>query len=213
VARGRGVGKVQGSFKEDFDMGWLPMYLNKTDVDELLEFLNDEDQIAYLVCTEPYCWKAVKTVDKLQNGETVLWHIPSGPLPLHTKAAATLNNNYKSWILDPFRGWANKDCVSDGVEPYFGGCWPGVISLNIKLGAEAEISMSCFTWIGNYFAMIGKPADRKTERYWQRLRRQIKKRSVPLSRSDDLVNSDNIYTFKGALEEIKNGKKRALNPI
>lgn len=194
-------------------MGWLPMYLNEADVDELIDFLNGEDQIAYLICTEPFHWKAVKTVDKLQSGETVLWHIPSGPLPLHTKCASKLNNNEKSWIFDPFKGWSNKDCISEGIIPYFGGSWPGEISLSIRLGTNAEIGMSCLSWVGNYFAIIGKPASSETEKYWQRLRRQIKKRSAPMSRSDDIPKSDNIYTFKGALEEIKNGKNRAINPM
>ena len=66
---------------------WLPMYLHGNDLELLCEWLNAEKEIAFLVSNGERKWIAVDRVEKpLIEGKYILWHIPSGPIPVQEKA-------------------------------------------------------------------------------------------------------------------------------
>jgi hypothetical protein len=188
-------------------MAWIPLYLNKSDEKELLTFLNQEDEIAFIVSNGENNWKAVNTINEFPEQRIVLWHTPSGKLPLLTP------DDSEEWIEEPSNGWIEKRKGADERTPYFGAGWPGVIHLNIRTNNESEIGMSSFEWIGNHYSIIGISASETTKKFWNRLRRQIKKRAVQISRSDREGSKPEVFTFNGALDEIKNGKGRNMNPM
>lgn len=188
-------------------MAWIPLYLNKSDEKELLTFLNQEDEIAFIISNGENNWKAVNTVNEFPGLRIVLWHIPSGKLPLLTP------DDSEEWIEEPYNGWSEKRQSADKRTPYFGAGWPGVICLNIRTNDDNKIGMSSFEWIGNHYSAIGISASEKTKKYWNKLRRQIKKNSVQISRSGREGAKPEIFTYNGALTEIENGKERSMNPM
>ncbi|WP_254519203.1 hypothetical protein [Aquimarina sp. Aq78] len=187
-------------------MAWIPLYLNKEDEKELLDLLNSEEQIAFLVSDGNKKWKAVKSLTEFTTDRISLWHNESGPLPLLTESGED------EWIENPWNGWTEKRTGANPITPYFGAGWPGVIHLNIKTDYNDEIGMSSFEWIGNHYSIIGISASDTTKKFWSRLKRQIGKRSTKLPRADFDGAKNEIYTFQSALVEIKNGKERRHNP-
>jgi hypothetical protein len=68
-------------------MAWLPMYLVEKDLEILNEWLNREDEIAFIVSDGSGKWIAKKEYSIVRapnyyHDEITIWHIPSGPLPL-----------------------------------------------------------------------------------------------------------------------------------
>jgi hypothetical protein len=187
-------------------MAWIPLYINKKDEMELLDLLNSEEQIAFLISDGRKKWKAVESISEFPNDRITIWHIESGKLPLLTESGND------EWIENPWNGWTEKRTGANPIIPYFGAGWPGVINLNIRTDFDNEIGMSSFEWIGNHYSIIGISASELTKKFWSRLKRQIGKRTTKMSRADFDGAKNDIYTFKNALSEIKNGKERRHNP-
>tara|TARA_B110000261_G_C12875454_1_gene274215 strand:- start:62 stop:625 length:564 start_codon:yes stop_codon:yes gene_type:complete len=187
-------------------MAWIPLYINKQDEKDLLDILNQEEQIAFLVSNGKGKWIAVKSINQLLCQRVSIWHIPSGKLPLLTQ------DDKEEWIQDPFNGWTEKRKGADESTPYFGAGWPGIINLNINTNDSSVIGMSSFEWIGNHYSIIGITANESTKKFWNKLRRLINKKSSKLPRSNEEWNKPEIFTFQGALKEIENGKERNINP-
>ena len=62
-----------------------------------------------------------------------------------------------------------------------------------------KIGLSSFEWIGNYYSVAGISANEMTRKYWNRLRRQIKKRAVQIPRSDKEGSKPDFFAFEHAL--------------
>jgi hypothetical protein len=81
----------------------LSFFVDENDLSILLDRLNADAQIAFIVPQGPLGprepgpallwrvgagvghrqrWRAVQTVDGLRDGRQCLWHVPAGPLPL-----------------------------------------------------------------------------------------------------------------------------------
>jgi hypothetical protein len=209
-------------------MPWLPMYLTDTDVSLLRDWLNRDAEVAYLLPVgrpeHDHHWKAVAAVDDLPDGQYLLWHVPSGPLPL----LARTEHEPDGLIDDPWQGWTERRPGANPALPYFGS-HPGIIELEIhrhgisfqgrgtqpidSLPRDAGIiGMSCFGWIGNRYRAIGYPAAGVTGRWWRRLRRWIAKHAVRVSRSDTRnIPPDEIYAFPAAYAAIQQGAVRDDN--
>src|SRR5215510_15794085 len=85
-------------------MAWLPMYLYGNDLELLREWLNAEKEIAFLVSNGERKWIAIDRAEKpLVEGTHILWHVPSGPIPVPGKGAAS-----RVLIKDPWSGWQEK---------------------------------------------------------------------------------------------------------
>lgn len=142
----------------------------------------------------------------------MLWHVPNGPLPLH-------GSDDLSFVEDPWTGWTELRPGADPSLPYFGPGHPGVYRLSLRLGPDgnrehADIGMSSLSWIGNYFASIGRPASKATELHWASFRRWLEKTSTRLPRTDasDAAARPEIYAFPAALKAIEEqGATRAVD--
>jgi hypothetical protein len=209
-------------------MAWLPMYLLKPDIEFLNDWLNQEDDIAFLVSNGSKKWIARKEhninfdIDSQTNNSFIkrysLWHIASGALPLlgGNSGAVSLRLNKDDFIqetiADPWKGWTEKRTGADSSTPYFGAGHPGIFHLTIKMPANNEIPISGIEWIGNHYRIIGNGADKTTEAFWNKLRRMAKKVATQIPRCNDSMGRNEIYAFPKAYEEIRNGRPCSLNP-
>src|SRR5688572_7732013 len=112
-------------------MPWIPMYLTDADIILLLDRLNADPEIAFLVATgipeHDHTWIAVARIEQLHDGRTMLWHVPSGDLPLLAKELP----DPPTIISDPWQGWTEQRPGADSSFPFFG-IHPGVVELNIR---------------------------------------------------------------------------------
>jgi hypothetical protein len=190
---------------------WIPFYADEIDFRSILTWLNGEQDIAFIISNGYKKWIAKKIVDRLEQGRYCLWHTPSGPLPL-LQANPTKQNQM---VMNPWNGWKEKRTGADSTIPFFGDP-PGVIWLNARpVGREAEksIGLSSFEWIGNWYKVIRRPANPDTEKFWQRLRRQVKKVGVRIPRTGPIGGpSPEIFAFPSAYQEFTDGHPRDGNP-
>lgn len=211
-------------------MGWLPLYLVYEDVEFLNDWLNQEEEIAFLVSNGPSKWIAKKQHDIIADLQQQkldgyihgnylnyrLWHIPSGPLPLFGSGNGKLRFHKEDWdennIKDPWAGWTELQAGADSSVPYFGAGHPGIIRLKIHLSHDKkEIPMSDFQWIGNHYKIIGSAADKSTEKFWNRLRRMTKKIGTHIPRGNRQEGKNEIYAFPSAYKEIQEKRTCSTN--
>ena len=192
-------------------MPWLPIYAAAEDFELVRAWLNAESDIAFVVNDGFHRWKAVAHVPSLPQPRACLWHVPSGSLPL---LGPKIDDPVQS-VLDPWKGWAERRSGANSSVPYFGAGHPGVIWLNVRVPGRSasSIGLSSFEWIGNWYRIIGKPASETTSRWWQRLRRWVKKSAVRIPRSGALVGRDaEIWALPSAYDLFAKGTPRDANP-
>jgi hypothetical protein len=134
-------------------------------------------------------WKAVRTVDHLNDGNHSLWHVPAGALPLLTY------DGRERTIPDPWAGWTEQSPAADRTTPYFGPAHSAEIRLtlwtryrryseeekdslpvlNASWDDEDVLVRSDVQWVGSRYASFeslcsnGRPPA-ATKRWWNRLR-------------------------------------------
>lgn len=136
-------------------MAWLPMYLLREDITSLNNWLNEEDEIAFIVAVDKKKWKAVKNRNiendlgsqtmgffnqKIPNYvEYCLWHISSGSLPLvpPNTDGVSLRLKREDWVIkekivDPWKGWTEIRSGANPNLPYFES-HPGILHLRINV--------------------------------------------------------------------------------
>jgi len=217
-------------------MAWLPMYLLDEDVEFLNDWLNQEEEIAFLVSNghkkwiaknEHYILTDIATQSFAEGkkfaipnyAEYNLWHVPSGKLPLLdvNMDGVKLKFSKEDWnedekVENPWLGWTELRTGANSRVPYFGAGHPGVIHLEIKLSHDEDIRISNFGWIGNRYKIIGNGAESTTEKFWNKLRRMTKKVATQIPRGNTLDWRKEIFAFPAAYKEIQNGRPCALNP-
>jgi hypothetical protein len=193
-------------------MPWLPLYADEEDCRVVHDYLNQNEEIAFIVPDGPHRWRATRTVPVMDAVRICLWHVPSGPLPLlHQHPSKTVDS-----IHDPWSGWTELRTGADSTCPYFGAGHPGIIWLNHQpkaLRVPDGIGLSSFECIGNHYAISGNPAPEVTERFWKRLRHWAKKSAVRIPR-DGPVDGPHpeIWAFPSALAAFRIGRGRDSNP-
>lgn len=191
-------------------MGWLPMYINEDDAKVVCSWLSEERDIAFIVSSGPKKWRAEERLDEYGDARYCVWHCRSGPLPLLRKMLPD------GRISNPWKGWKQKITGGDPTIPYFGPGHPGVYWLDLRTRSQRNpgaLGLSGISWIGDYYKALGNPAPEVTKKWWQRLRRWVKKQAIRIPRKGpcDGPNPE-IWTFPSAFREIQNGRKRDVNP-
>ncbi|MFJ9534811.1 hypothetical protein [Herbaspirillum sp. NPDC101396] len=181
---------------------------------ELVSYLNENEEVAFIVSAGPGKWIAVPRIETLKPGSYCLWHIPSGPLPL-LKASTEEDGE----IGNPFDAWTEIRPGTDTSVPYFGPGHPGVIWITIRSTQTdtrsqiQTIGLSTFQWIGNHYRMIGIAPLDTTEKFWKTLSRWVKKqtRKVPRGGLSQSTRPE-IWAFPEAFEMLNSGAEGAMNP-
>ena len=189
----------------------LPFYATEQDFQHIFSYLNDEEDVAFLVADGAGRWIARKNQDYIGYARYCIWHIPSGPLPL-----LRIDGKENGLVEDPWQGWQEERTGADSSHPYFGSGHPGIIWLNAKAKSTNRnigIGLSSFEWIGNWYRIIGRPAPEITEKFWKRISRTIKKGAVRIPRTGawDGPHSE-IWALPDALTNIQEGAERDGNP-
>ncbi len=191
-------------------MPWLPLYLNKADLAQVFAWLNEEAEVAFIVSDGLRRWRAVKAMAEVSDGRFCLWHQQSGQLPLLRQGLPD------AFVDDPWAGWREELTGANSTLPYFGTGHPGIYWLNAQTSSRWSadaIGLSSFEWVGNHYKAIGKEAPPVTKQWWERLKRWVKKQAVRIPRDGRWDGPEKeIWTFPDALEEIKSGKHRDINP-
>lgn len=187
----------------------IQFYALEPDLAQLLEHLNVEPDLAFVVATGPRRWCAISQAGGLVAGPHALWHVPSGPSPLLGRHELEPD----AAIPDPFAGWVERVPAAAGDQPFFGS-HPGIIWLYIAGFSEPDVvPMSAFGWIGNRYAAIGRPAPASTAKYWRSLQGWIRRHTVPVPRGGvEPPGPPEVGAFPVAWARLKAGAQGALNP-
>jgi hypothetical protein len=182
----------------------ISMYLARADIDLLVSHFNEDEELVWLVGDGADRWIAKQQVGELYE-RTILWHTPSGPLPL----VGTDGDGSDRWVTDPFQGWDEPQSWRQRTEPVF--FHPGVYSLRITppdspyLEEPEQIGLSGIGWLANYYSAIGRPAHPATERHWKALRRWITSLASVPSVAANSSQRRRQYAFPEALKAIQAG--------
>lgn len=186
-------------------MASIQFYLDRSDLSELSEWLSSEVDIALIESLGEGRWRAVNTFKITASGNYRLFHIPSGPLPLLPNS----HDEEKRPIEDPFQGWTECRAGADSTQPYFGPGHPAVFSLTVRLIDQGKPSTSSFAWIGNHYAVIGLSATDASKKWWQRLRRWIKKNGQNVEAVGfTWAGAKKVLAFPSARQRIGSGELR-----
>lgn len=209
------------------------MYATQADLHTLLQWLNEDDEIAFVIPDGPERWIARKAISSIDRRRYCLWHVPSGPLPLlgpggkdiaevrgwlATRLSIPMPSHSRrrhvsdGWVADPWRGWQGS-IGANPTQPYFGS-HPGIIWFNTGIQTEEQVvPMSGFEWIGNRYKPIGQGATEATEKWWRSLRRTIAKAATKVPRGGPSSTMPlEIYALPQALDEFERGARGAINP-
>lgn len=189
-------------------MPWLPMYLLGSDVGILLDHLDEDDELAWIVGGLGE-WRASARRLGAVGPRTALWHVPSGPLPLPSEEMMGPHG----WIEDPWQGWSERR-ITDPDVPWFGPSSPMYYWLNLRTTEHGPIPISSFEWIGNRYRLIGRAADPATARHWRAVGRWVAKVGVKIPRSGPLEGPrPEIFAFPAAMKAIEAGRGRESHPV
>lgn len=196
-------------------MAEIITYLTDDDLPTLVDWLNNEDDVAWLLKVDQhgclYRWQAFSTVTSLAPGEYGLWHMRS-QRPIIPSGSARAENTV---VADPFRGWDQRLDHDQAQTPWFGAQHTGPFRFRyMPEGTEApnSIGRSGFFWQADYFRPIGHSADSVSKKWWNRLKRFIGKQTVPVPWPPDSDSRLRAYVFPHAREMHVNGMPLDVNP-
>ena len=212
-------------------MAWLPFYADSNDYTQIIERLNVDSEIAFIRPHGEGKWIAIQQVDKLDNGEYCLWHIPGGEITHYIDREKTIFScslrrlfnapkkmtEASGTVRDPWKGWKGPRDSGWKEVPFLGND-PNIIRLTVNITGiqnRNAIGMSCFGWIGNRYKAVGNPAHKTTVNWWNRLRRWVKKQSVSkITRCGPIEHPQpEIWAFPSAYDKITAGEEREANAL
>lgn len=206
-------------------MPFLSFFADEQDAEILLNWLNAEHEIAFIVQDQTQTgwqrkWKAVHTIDWFTAEKYSLWHVPTGLLPLNAGGSQT--------ISDPWEGWIEQRPGADSRTSYFGSGHPAEIRLELWLrhkpytnteratlrnrvswyiGDTDLLPISGFEWIGD---RNGK-APTQTWQWWRQLTTWVSETAIRIERFEDR-NEDtgeleewSFWAFPSAFTKLKSG--------
>jgi hypothetical protein len=189
----------------------IPFYALDSDLELVLQHLNDDQTIAFVIPDGPRRWRAVEHRDGLGAGHHALWHRPGGNLPLLGRN----QNEADEPIASPFEGWEERVAAATPGLPFFGSV-PMVIWFHLAEGRSAQggtVPMSAFGWIGDRYRAIGQGAPKETTSWWRALQSWVRRQTRPFPRGGTAASGQGtIAAFPGAAERLQAGMPGELNP-
>jgi hypothetical protein len=185
----------------------IQFYADETDFASIVEKLNDDPEIAFILPAgrnwigRAKCI-AQQRVDSLEDGSYLLWYVDGGALPS---------------VTDPWKGWTQPAAASPPGVPFFGNI-PQIIELGVRRMSREKpggVGQSSFGWIGDRYRSTGSPAADATKKWWRRWNDRISKSAVKrITRWGDIDGPDaDIWVFPSAHEKIVAGMHRDMNPM
>jgi hypothetical protein len=193
----------------------IDLYLDTPDLPLLEGFLNDEEDIVFVLASGDGTFTTVGSTKLQPNSAYTLWHVPSGEIPTDCR------DNQGRIVVDPLRGvhlgaiGLRLEVCPGKYQQYVPRAELGKVDLKLFTDPTA-IGRSGFTWWGNRFKPIGKAAHPTTERWWRRLQRWVSKHAHKVTWTGPLeeANADlRMWAFPFAYTALKTGRPRSLNPV
>jgi hypothetical protein len=155
-------------------------------------------------------WRAVWDLEQFEEntaGDHILWHVPSGPLPL-IRAGQT-----ERMISDPWAGWIEEEPNQWQDAPYFGWRFYGTIQLqlNARHLAYTETELKTLRVLNHYWMQNdglyvshfqSKLSSAEAEQWWARFEGWVSSTAVKLK---DQTGGNEVWTFPSALQRLKAG--------
>ncbi|MBD1807898.1 hypothetical protein H6F98_20940 [Microcoleus sp. FACHB-SPT15] len=201
-------------------MPGLSVFLDKCDAKLLVDWLNQDEEIAFLIPAGCGKWQAVPSVADLKDGEYSLWHIPSGLLPLWS------GSYDQEIIVNPWDGWTEPITGCNPItRPNSGVNRPGVILLELHtrhqpyskqelhespildawlMTGKDIIVDSNFSWIGDRY----QPAPSATHRWWRRFKYWVARQAIRLTPPGERWS---FWAFPSAFQKMKSGMEYYAN--
>lgn len=186
------------------------MYLAGDDARSLINRLNEDDEIAFIVETSPEHWQAVREVHELPIGMSALWHVPGGPLRV-------LNDDGPDEVIkDPWNGWSSPTYTNAPI-PNFGPGWPSTLVLDLFL-EDPRTKSDAIPMSSLSRSNLGDSSERLglnptlTQKWWRRFGSWVRRSAIQIPREGSIEGANpEIWCFPEALAQIREGKPRALN--
>jgi hypothetical protein len=199
-------------------MSPLIIYATNVDAEAIRKWINGSVEVAWISKVREadcqYEWKAEREIDVLQQQEYALWHVESGPLNTPSGVFGIAG----AMVNDPFLGWSQKLNYAGATRPWFGDNLPGPYCFTFaEDGCEApgSLARSEFSWLGDRYKSIGKPAHPAARRWWRKLQHFVASSAEAIPWVESLSNRKVIpkaYVFPDAAGQINSGRRRDINP-
>ncbi len=205
------------------------MYLIDADMAKLLSWLNSDREIAFICPNGKKSWIAKQTRESISEGRHILWHVPSGPLPLYRRSAKDILGaifrkrlelpglplEEDGFIKDPWSGWKGPCEASNSNVPFLGSI-PQIFTLDYlpitqTESGQIEIGLSHIGWIGGRYSSLGQLPTKEAKNWWKRLNNWVRKIATKIPRGNIKDWEPEAWAFPSALMEINAGKPCALN--
>lgn len=177
------------------------MYMLRPDLDGLVQWLNEEPSVAWLVPDgEVNRWRAVVAVDAdlvASRSCTGLWFVESAL----TTRGPTGDDLH---ITDPFAGWSEPPGVNgkprDPPGDHNRTC---VFRLEPRIAIDSRwgLSRTALQWIGGQYSAIGRKPAAHEVAWWERLRRHVKAVAEP----HPVKSRQRPWVFPAAAEAVRSG--------
>jgi len=154
------------------------IYALTPDLRTVVDHLNDDSDIAFIISDGPGRWRAVDHVTDLSAGQHALWLRAHGPLPLVPESPL----DPVAPIADPMAGWNERASASSPGVPFFGSD-PSVVWLQVpQFSEQPKVPMSAFGWMGDRYRTAGPPANPEATVWWRQLKQWIRTRTELVKR-------------------------------
>jgi hypothetical protein len=179
----------------------LSFFADEHDAPLLLERLNDDPEVSFLVDDagpivggSEWTWSRYRLMTRLPSiadGEHHLWHVAGHPFPsgherVHPDPALSVIH-FTLWSRH--RPYAEDELQS----------LPARVSHWTK--GHPFLASSHLSWLGNRYSIIGAPAHPATVKWWARLQRWMRSHATPLKVHSQVT----FYAFPSALERLRAG--------
>lgn len=197
-------------------MAEIILYLTKKDASSIVEWINSEEGIVWIIKDSQqglkYRWKAVSKIENVESKEYCLWKVDAGSLRIPSRRQEIDD----AIVLDPFSGWEQTLDSERAEVPWFGAAAPETFGFVFRENGkekDGSIGRSGFNWIGNYFSIIGNGAPDDCKKWWERLKRYVKKNSTGIPWPGEIGSGrTGAYAFEEAYTELINGRPKDVNP-
>lgn len=169
----------------------LYVFFDEEDAKILIDWFNQEEEIAYIIADGINRCRAVPTVERLEDGKQNFWYVPNGTLTVR-------ENGSDKIVADPWSGWTGSLrnietfylLLYTKPEPaYFEIDEHSAYDARDTVGGNEFLRVSNFRWVGNYSP---------------RLKKWVKREAIILqNRKYDTI----VWAFPSAFQKLKNGMK------
>jgi hypothetical protein len=214
MRRSGGARSLMRDVRRHYLVAWsfIHMYLAESDSAVLRDFVNSSSEVSWiekLAETDlTYTWRTVPQLQGLVHPRYALWHRSSGQINIPSGDVAKPDQ----LVSDPDAGWTQILAAPHQQTPWFGAN-PAPFHLSISSRVVGRtLYRSEFTWAADHFKAIGMAAAPGAKRWWQLLRRHVRRNSEVIPWPIGSSSRQTAFLFPGAAQLVARGILLDSNP-